>query len=113
MGYRIFISSTMEDLEEEQYKISIELMKSQNIPIMAEYVFNVADNPREVLAKEFNKCEGYIGIFHKRWEYIPEKDDPDNLSVTTIEYGWAKKRNILRLILKSIYKKDDELTSYY
>jgi hypothetical protein len=97
MGYRIFISSTMEDLEEEQYKISIELMKSQNIPIMA----------------EFNKCEGYIGIFHKRWEYIPEKDDPDNLSVTTIEYGWAKKRNILRLILKSTYKKDDELTSYY
>jgi hypothetical protein len=35
-------------------KIATELMKSQNIPIMAEYLFDVKDNPREALEREFN-----------------------------------------------------------
>jgi hypothetical protein len=112
MGYRIFISSTMEDLEEERNKIATEVMKSQNIPIMAEYLFDVRDNPREALEREFNKCDGYIGIFHKRWGYIPESKNPNRLSVTAIEYTWAKKRNIPRLILKSKYEKDDELKKF-
>jgi hypothetical protein len=112
MGYRVFISSTMEDLEEERFKIAIELMKSQNIPIMAEYVFNVTDKPREALEKEFNKCDGYIGIFHKRWGYVPETENPDKLSITAIEYGWAKRKNIPRLILKSKYEKDDQLKKF-
>ncbi|HJT47611.1 MAG TPA: DUF4062 domain-containing protein [Nitrososphaeraceae archaeon] len=112
MGYRIFISSTMDDLEEERNKIAIEIMRNQHIPIMAEFVFNVRNNPKETLEKEFNKCDGYIGIFHKRWGYIPKNDNPEKLSITAIEYTWAKKRNIPRFILKSKYEKDDELKNF-
>lgn len=62
--------------------------------------------------KEFDKCDGYIGILHKRCGYIPDKENPEELSITAIEYGWAKKRNIPRLILKSKYEKDDELNKF-
>jgi hypothetical protein len=102
----------MEDLEEERNKIASEIMRSQYIPIMAEFVFNVRDNPKETLEKEFDKCDGYIGVFHKRWGYVPENDNPERLSITAIEYTWAKKRNIPRFILKPKYKKEDELKKF-
>lgn len=34
--------------------------------------------------------DGFIGVFHKRWGYIPKKDNPEQLSVTAIEYERAK-----------------------
>jgi|GEM_PF-1615987 hypothetical protein len=53
MGWTVVVlgCSAMEDFEEERNKIAIEIMISQNIPIMAEYVFNVTDNPRKVVKK--------------------------------------------------------------
>jgi hypothetical protein len=112
LGYRIFISSTMDDLEEERHKIAIEVMKSENVPIMAEYMINVLDRPRGALEKKVEGCNGYIGIFHKRWGYVPEKDNPDKLSISAIEYERAKKRNMPCLLLISNYEKDDELKKF-
>jgi hypothetical protein len=112
LGYRIFISSTMDDLEEERHKIAIEVMRSENVPVMAEYMINVLDRPRGALEKKVDGCDGYIGVFHKRWGYVPEKDNPDKLSISAIEYERAKKRNLPCLILISNYEKDDELKRF-
>ena len=64
-------------------------MISENLPIRAEYFINVLDSP-QALEKEVDKCDGYIGIFHKKWGFVPEKDNPNKLSVTAIEYERAK-----------------------
>ncbi|MFY9868338.1 MAG: DUF4062 domain-containing protein [Candidatus Nitrosopolaris sp.] len=77
----MFISSTMDDLEEERHKIAYEVMRNQNVPIMAEYMVNVLDPPRGALEKTVDGCDGYIGVFHKKWGYVPEKDNPDKLSI--------------------------------
>ena len=66
-GYKIFISSTMEDLREERFKIAMEVMRSENMPIIAEHMINVLDTPRKALEKKVDECDGYIGVFHKRW----------------------------------------------
>jgi hypothetical protein len=50
LTYRIFISSTMDDLQEERQKIAIEIMRTQNVPIMAEYMMDVLYPPRDALA---------------------------------------------------------------
>ncbi|MGC2668604.1 MAG: DUF4062 domain-containing protein, partial [Candidatus Nitrosopolaris sp.] len=98
MGFRIFISSTMDDLQEERHKIAIEIMKSENVPIMAEYMINVLDRPRGALEKKVDGCDGYLGVFHKKWGWVPENDNPSKLSVTALEYERAKGRNIPCLI---------------
>jgi hypothetical protein len=41
----------MDDLEEERHKIAYEVMRNQNVPIMAEYMVNVLDPPRGALEK--------------------------------------------------------------
>jgi hypothetical protein len=112
LGYRIFISSTMVDLAEERHNIAYEVMRSENIPVMAEYKYNVLDPPRVALVKEIDKCDGFIGVFHKRWGQVPEKDNPDKLSVTAIEYERAKKRKIPLLIFVSSYEKEEELMKF-
>jgi hypothetical protein len=52
LGYRIFISSTMDDLEDERQKIAIEVMRSENVPITAEHMIDVLDRPRGALEKK-------------------------------------------------------------
>jgi hypothetical protein len=112
MGYKIFISSTMDDLQKERHKIAHEVTRSANIPIMAENMFDVINTPRKALEKKVDECNGYIGVFHKKWGYVPTNDNPDKLSVTAIEYEIARERNMPRLILVSNYKKEDELENF-
>src|SRR5712691_2349248 len=83
----------MEDLEEERRKIANEVMRSQNVPIMGEYTIDVIYTPpREAIEKLFDNCDAYIGVFHKKWGFVPEKNNPEKLSVTAIEYEKAKKK---------------------
>jgi Domain of unknown function (DUF4062) len=102
----------MKDLIEERNNIAYEVMRSRNVPVMAELIINVLDAPRVALVKEIDKCDGFIGVFHKRWGYIPEKDNPDKLSITAIEYERAKNRNIPLLIFISGYEKEEELMRF-
>jgi Domain of unknown function (DUF4062) len=82
--YKIFISSTIDDLREERLKIGIEVMKTENVAFLAEYFMDVHDFPRVALEKKVDECDGYIGIFHKKWGSVPKKDNPEQLSATAI-----------------------------
>jgi hypothetical protein len=111
-AYKIFISSTMDDLKKEREDIALEVFLSQNFPIIAERVINVIDSPRGTLEKLVDECDGYIGVFHRRWGYVPEEVNPNKLSIAAIEYERAKKRNIPLLLLISDYEKDEELAKF-
>jgi hypothetical protein len=81
-------------------------------PIMAEYTIDVIHSPREALEKLIDNCDAYIGVFHKKWGFVPEKNNPEKLSVTAIEYEKAKKRNIPKLTLIPNYEKEKELKDF-
>ena len=91
-GYKMFISSTMDDLQLERQKISNEITNSENIPIMAERIIEVKDSPRKTIEKKVDQCDAYIGVFHIKWGYIPKIDNPLGLSITAIEYERAATR---------------------
>lgn len=102
----------MEDLEEARKKIANEVMRSRNVPIMAEYTIDVIYTPREAIEKLVDNCDGYIGVSHNKWGFVPEKNNPEKLSVTAIEYEKAKKRSIPKLTLISYYEKEKELKDF-
>lgn len=112
-GYRIFVSSTMEDLKLERQKIASEITNSENIPIMAERIIEVENTPRKTIESKVDQCDAYIGVFHKKWGFVPKIDNPSRLSITAIEYERAKTRDIPRLVLISNYDdKDTELQDF-
>ena len=63
----------------------------------------------KLIEKLVDNCDGYIGVSHNKWGFVPEKNNPEKLSVTAIEYEKAKKRSIPKLTLISYYEKEKEL----
>lgn len=95
----------MEDLEEARKKIANEVMRSRNVPIMAEYTIDVIYTPREAIEKLVDNCDGYIGVSHNKWGFVPEKNNPEKLSVTAIEYEKAKKKKHSQAYIDFILRK--------
>jgi hypothetical protein len=111
-GYKIFISSTMKDLAIQRKKIADIISDTGNVPVLAEKIIEVRKSPRKVLEKKVKECHAYIGIFHKKWGYIPKNDNPEKLSITAMEYNFAKQKGIPRLILVSRSQKAKKLKRF-
>jgi hypothetical protein len=69
-------------------------------------------SPKEVIERKIDECDCYLGIFDKRWGYVPPDNNPEKLSVTAIEYQRSKNNRIPRLILVSKKEKDKELQEF-
>jgi hypothetical protein len=108
---KIFISSTMDDLKDLRKNVADIITKSENVPIMAENIVDVG-SPKEIIEQKLDECDCYLGIFDRRWGYVPPDDNPEKLSVTAIEYQRAKKNRIPRLILISKKGKEKELEEF-
>jgi hypothetical protein len=112
MPSKIFISSTMEDLQFERRTVADIIVRSENVPIMAENITDVQNTPRKVIEDKVKECDSYIGIFHKRWGFVPKRENPELLSVTAIEYETARILGLPRLILISNDEKEPELNDF-
>lgn len=59
---------------------------------------SASDSPREICVKEASNSEIYLGIFWKSYGTIPEADNPNQFSMTHLEYNAAKENGRPRLI---------------
>ncbi|MGQ0794834.1 MAG: DUF4062 domain-containing protein [Nitrosopumilaceae archaeon] len=109
---KVFISSVMNNFKRERQSIAKVIIKSENTPIYAENIVETNKPSKKVIENAVRRCDCYIGIFHKRWGWVPPKNNPDKLSVTAIEYETAKEEGLPPLILVSTSKKEKELTSF-
>lgn len=80
-AYKIFISSTMNDLKDLRKRVADIITESENVPIMAENIMDIG-SPKEIIEQKIDNCDCYLGIFDRRWGYIPLDDNPGKLSVT-------------------------------
>ena len=111
-AYRILISSVMDDyLKPIRKRIAEIVTKNYHVPVMAEDIVDV-NIPKETIENIVNSCQAYIGVFHSRWGYIPQSDNPKKLSVTAIEFHRAKENNIPTLVLISDKEKEAELENF-
>jgi tetratricopeptide (TPR) repeat protein len=92
------ISSTARDLPEHREQILEACLRQGMFPLRME---DLPANSDEAAAASLNMIEEadvYLGVFANRYGYIPKANNPDQISVTEMEYNRAVERKIERLI---------------
>ena len=92
--FRVFISSTMSDLQPERQTIAETLWDLELTPIFAEDFGSRPGTPRDVCLSEVAESHIYIGVFWRRYGYITDK----GISATEEEYQKAKECGLPILI---------------
>lgn len=100
--YRIFISSTFEDLKDQRKQAYEVISERGHIPTALERFSPANDSDLEVIKKEIANCQIYLLILgHRYGELVPGK----NISYTELEYEIAEENGLM--ILSFILKKDE------
>jgi tetratricopeptide (TPR) repeat protein len=97
---KVYISSTYEDLKEYRKAVYDSLRKlREDVIAMEDYVAQ-DQRPLQKCLEDVISSDIYIGIFAWRYGYIPNdnKENPNNLSITELEYRKAKEKGIPCLI---------------
>ena len=84
---KIFISSTMKDLQEERKVIDQAISQLRFQALRAETIGAQAVSPREACLMMAQECDIYLGILGARYGYIPPNQ---SVSVTEMEFNEAR-----------------------
>lgn len=89
---RVFISSVMKGYEQERQAVrdAIEALETSGVaarPVMAEQFSANPDPPRELIFRELDASDAYVGILGRRYGYVNPQTD---LSATEEEYRRAR-----------------------
>jgi Domain of unknown function (DUF4062) len=102
--YKVFISSTMRDLQQER-KLVYSKLKEYNIqPIWAEQFHDNLKTSERIIEEKLLEADGYLGIFDRYYGQIPKENNPNKISVSNIEHDIAKKSFLPKLIFTSRIK---------
>ena len=112
---KVFISSTMDDLQEERMAVADAINKK--IFWEAKYAESFTartESPREVCLEEVRDSHIYIGIFKNRYGYIPSESNPQGCFAVVLEYYEAKKKKIPIFIFidKNNNKRESKLIEF-
>jgi hypothetical protein len=90
MAKTAYISSTYKDLKEHREAVYRALHKIRyDVVCMEDYVATDERNVDKCCAHA-SGCDIYIGIFARRYGYIPAEDNPSGMSITEMEYRAAR-----------------------
>lgn len=91
--YKIFVSSTIDDLEEERAAVDQEIEATEIFaPIQVERLPASDETSRSVCLREVGEADAIVLILKDRYGFVP-KSSIENLSVTHLEYREAKRLN--------------------
>ena len=112
---RVFISSTMVDLQEE--RMAVADATNENIfweSVYAESFVARSESPREICLEEVRRSHIYIGIFKDRYGYIPSNSNPQGYSAVVLEYKEAKNNQLPIFIFvdKNGSKRENKLVEF-
>ena len=86
---KIYLSSTFEDLQNQRQAVAKALRELlHDVRAMENYVAS-GHRPVDVCLADVDWCEIYVGIFAWRYGYVPEENNPDQRSITEMEYQRA------------------------
>ncbi len=95
---RIYISSTFTDLEKYRAAVLSALRRIQKDVVAMEDAVARNTRPMEQCRADVASCHVYVGIFGQRYGYIPPHDNPEQKSITELEYRHAVELDKPRLI---------------
>ena len=85
---RVYVSSTLADLEEERRAVMDWLVQAQHLPVHS-YTPNTEPVVDSCLA-DVASCDAYILILGHRYGFEPLQDNPEQLSITHLEFRKAR-----------------------
>jgi Domain of unknown function (DUF4062) len=86
---RIYVSSTFSDLEEFRKEVSLALRRLGHEDVAMEYYVAEDRRPLDRCLSDVASCNVYVGIFAWHYGYIPKENNPEQRSVTELEYRQA------------------------
>lgn len=89
--WRIFVSSTYEDMIPYREAVSDALTSIEHLPVGMEHFVSTPDRPLDVCLTDVRRCQLYIVLVGMRYGSI---DDETGKSFTELEYEEALKNNI-------------------
>lgn len=91
MTKKVYVSSTRFDLKQYREKVSLVLRGMGCEDVAMEYYVAEHRRPVAKCLADVAGCDLYVGIFAWRYGWVPEKYNPDRLSITEMEYRQALK----------------------
>jgi len=94
---RVYISSTVADLEAERQAVMTWLVAADHQPVHS-YGPN-SETVRESCLDDIDGCDLYVLILGHRYGFQPEEGNPEKLSITHLEFRRAEQSGIPRIAL--------------
>ena len=91
----VFVSSTSSDLKAYRRAVRTALIERGLHPVMMEDFPAVSRDAVETCRSYVDSSDLFIGIYAYRYGYCPNDDE---ISITEMEYDWAKAKGIARLV---------------
>ncbi|MFL6333476.1 MAG: DUF4062 domain-containing protein [Pyrinomonadaceae bacterium] len=88
---KVYVSSTFNDLKECRARVNRALRKVGHEDVAMEYYVAGGERPVERCLADVAECDLYVGLFAWRYGYVPEKKNPEGLSITETEYREARR----------------------
>ncbi|MCI0487391.1 MAG: DUF4062 domain-containing protein, partial [Blastocatellia bacterium] len=94
----VMISSTARDLPAHREEVMHACLRQGMLPKMMEHLPASDAEAISASIKLVDEADIYVGVFAHRYGYVPTENNPQQISITEMEYNRAVKQKIPRLI---------------
>src|SRR2546423_1913469 len=94
----VIVSSTARDLPEHRKEVEDACLRQGMFPSMMERLPASDAEAISASLKLVDEADIYVGVFAHRYGYVPKENNPQQISITEMEYDRAAERKIPRLI---------------
>ena len=105
---KVYVSSTIADLETERRAVFEWLVKSGHLPVHS--YRPDSEKVRDSCLDDIDKCDLYLLILGHRYGFQPEDGNPEKLSITHLEFRRAGQSGIPRIALLRTNEPDIKLS---
>ena len=94
----VMLSSTARDLPDHRKEVMDACMRQGMFPKMMEHLPALDAEAISASLALVDEADIYVGVFAHRYGYVPKENNPQQISITEMEYNRAVERGIPRLI---------------
>jgi len=95
---KVMISSTARDLPNHREEVKAACLRQGMFPTMMEYLPALDAEAISASLALVDEAAIYVGVFAYRYGYVPKENNPQQISITEMEYNRAVERKMPRLI---------------
>lgn len=88
--FRVFVSSTIDDLQKHRDQVRDAIEYCEHLPIMAERFSPSGETPVDLCLRKVEEADVYVGIYAYRYGYCPDR----TISITEMEFNKAREMRI-------------------